>query len=171
MESDGSSCKLSILFVCMGNSCRSPMADFYFKNLVKKSNINNFFTISSAAVSDNPLEKDFCIGTKQQLSKWHIPYHKRAPIKLTKEDCLKYDYIICMDTQIEELVLKFGGEKIKNKVFKLLDFSNTPMDILDPADTNDFDRTYREISTGCDSFLKFLASKKNIQINKSKFVA
>lgn len=166
MESDGSSCNLSILFVCMGNACRSPMADFYFKHLVQKAGCSNLFKISSAAVSNNPLEKDFCIGTKKELDKWLIPYHNRAPIKLTKEDCINYDYIICMDTQIEELVIKFGGNKVKNKVYKLLDFSDTPMDILDPAETNDFVRTYDEVSKGCDALLEYLTSKKNIQLKK-----
>ena len=171
MDSDGSSHNLNILFVCMGNACRSPMADFYFKDLVQKAGFNNSIKVSSAAVSDNPLEKDFCIGTKKELDKWLIPYHKRAPVKLTKEDCKKYDYIICMDTQIEELVIKFGGSKIKNKVYRLLDFSDTPMDILDPAETNDFVRTFKEVSKGCDALLKYLTSKKNVQIKKLISVA
>lgn len=171
MDSDSSSHNISVLFVCMGNTCRSPMADFYFKHLIKQSNISKMFNVYSAAVSTNKLANDVCIGTQNELKKHHISYQKREPVYLTKEDCLSYDYIICMDHQIKDLVIKLGGKSIGNKVFKLLDFTNKPMDIIDPEFTNDFTRTYNEISKGCNALFNYLIFKYHIKNRKSIFVA
>ena len=114
------------------------------------------FEINSAAVSTNPLDKDFCDGTKKELDKWLIPYHNRAPVRLTLYDCQHFDYIICMDDEIKKIVNKFGGKLVKNKVFKLLDFTDNSMDILDPAVTKDFVRTYEEVSKGCDALFNHI---------------
>ena len=154
MDSDCPSHSLNIIFICMGNICRSPMAEFLLKDMVKKAKIDNLFNISSAAVLDENVGKPVCDGTQKELKKHNIPYTNRVSRRLTKELCDEADYIICMDDAIGNLAISIGGEEVKNKLHKLLDYSDTPMDIVDPAETNDFERTYREVSKGCFAFFK-----------------
>ncbi len=163
MDSDCPSHSLNIIFICMGNICRSPMAEFLLKDMVKKAKIDNLFNISSAAVLDENVGKPVCDGTQKELKKHNIPYTNRVSRRLTKELCDEADYIICMDDAIGNLAISIGGEEVKSKLHKLLDYSDTPMDIVDPAETNDFERTYREVSKGCFAFFKYLMSAEHIR--------
>lgn len=170
MDSDCPSHSLNIIFICMGNICRSPMAEFLLKDMVKKAKIDNLFNISSAAVLDENVGKPVCDGTQKELKKHNIPYTNRVSRRLTKELCDEADYIICMDDAIGNLAISIGGEEVKNKLHKLLDYSDTPMDIVDPAETNDFERTYREVSKGCFAFFKYLMSAEHIRTHNLKRV-
>ena len=170
MYSDCPSHSLNIIFICMGNICRSPMAEFLLKDVVKKAKIDNLFNISSAAVLDENVGKPVCDGTQKELKKHNIPYTNRVSRRLTKELCDEADYIICMDDAIGNLAISIGGEEVKNKLHKLLDYSDEPMDIVDPAETNDFERTYREVSKGCFAFFKYLMSAEHIRTHNLKRV-
>ena len=170
MDSDCPSHSLNIIFICMGNICRSPMAEFLLKDMVKKAKIDNLFNISSAAVLDENVGKLVCDGTQKELKKHNIPYTNRVSRRLTKELCDEADYIICMDDAIGNLAISIGGEEVKNKLHKLLDYSDEPMDIVDPAETNDFERTYREVSKGCFAFFKYLMSAEHIRTHNLKRV-
>ena len=170
MDSDCPSHSLNIIFICMGNICRSPMAEFLLKDMVKKAKIDNLFNISSAAVLDENVGKPVCDGTQKELKKHNIPYTNRVSRRLTKELCDEADYIICMDDAIGNLAISIGGEEVKSKLHKLLDYSDTPMDIVDPAETNDFERTYREVSKGCFGFFKYLMSAEHIRTHNLKRV-
>lgn len=170
MDSDCPSHSLNIIFICMGNICRSPMAEFFLKDMVKKAKIDNLFNISSAAVLDENVGKPVCDGTQKELKKHNIPYTNRVSRRLTKELCDEADYIICMDDAIGNLAISIGGEEVKNKLHKLLDYSDEPMDIVDPAETNDFERTYREVSKGCFAFFKYLMSAEHIRTHNLKRV-
>ena len=170
MDSDCPSHSLNIIFICMGNICRSPMAEFLLKDMVKKAKIDNLFNISSAAVLDENVGKPVCDGTQNELKKHNIPYTNRVSRRLTKELCDEADYIICMDDAIGNLAISIGGEEVKSKLHKLLDYSDTPMDIVDPAETNDFERTYREVSKGCFAFFKYLMSAEHIRTHNLKRV-
>lgn len=170
MDSDCPSQNINIVFICMGNICRSPMAEFLLKDLTRKAKIENLFSISSAAVLDENVGKPVCDGTQKELKKHNIPFNSRVSIRLTKEMCKKADYIICMDNAIANLAVEIGGEEIKSKLHRLLDYSNNPIDIIDPAETNDFVRTYSEVSKGCLSFFKYLMSTNHVQTNTLKRV-
>ena len=170
MDSDCPSHSLNIIFICMGNSCRSPMAEFLLKDMVKKAKIDNLFNISSAAVLDENVGKPVCDGTQKELKKHNIPYTNRVSRRLTKELCDEADYIICMDDAIGNLAISIGGEEVKSKLHRLLDYSDEPMDIVDPAETNDFERTYREVSKGCFAFFKYLMSAEHIRTHNLKRV-
>ena len=170
MDSDCPSHSLNIIFICMGNICRSPMAEFLLKDMVKKAKIDNLFNISSAAVLDENVGKPVCDGTQKELKKHNIPYTNRVSRRLTKELCDEADYIICMDDAIGNLAISIGGAEVKNKLHKLLDYSDEPMDIVDPAETNDFERTYREVSKGCFAFFKYLMSAEHIRTHNLKRV-
>ncbi len=169
MKSDGPSPSLNVLFICKGNIARSTMAEFLLKDMVKKYYPKEEFLIKSAAVTNEQIGKDIAPGTKLELDKNHIPYQKRKAVMLKKEDYEKYDYILGMDEEIVNMAIQICEGDSKNKIIRLLDFTNTPHNIIDPGIDNNFTRTYREIKEGCVHFLHYLEDKK--LINKYKLTA
>lgn len=147
---------IKVMFVCLGNICRSPMAEFVFKDMVKKRGLEKEFCIKSSATSDEEIGNDIHYGTKQKLLQKGIPFEKREATKLKKEDYKKYDYIIGMEDKNVYNILKIFGQDSERKVSKLLDFSKNSRDIADPWYTGNFDVTYDDIVEGCEGFLKFL---------------
>lgn len=147
---------IRVLFVCLGNICRSPMAEFVFKDLVKKKNIENHFIIESAATSYEEIGNDMHRGTKDKLAEENIPYTKHCARKLQEVDYKKYDYIIGMEESNVLNIRGICGEDKENKIYKLLDFTTNPKDIDDPWYSGDFNKTFRDVVEGCNGFLKFL---------------
>lgn len=138
-----------ILFVCLGNICRSPMAEYAFKDIVKKEGKEKKFYIESAATSTEEIGSDMHYGTKEILDRYHIPYKKHTARQLKKEDYDKFDYIIGMDSGNIRGILRIVGEDNQNKVYKLLDFTDENRDIADPWYTGNFKKTYDDILKGC----------------------
>ena len=126
----------SILFVCHGNICRSPMAEYIFKYLTKEK-----YKVESRATSTEEIGNDMHYKTKEQLIKHNIPFNRHKAKQITLDDYNNYDIIICFDNyNLNNLKRMFNG----NKEIKLLD-----NDIDDPWYTGDFDKTYNEIYYGC----------------------
>ena len=140
---------IKIMFVCLGNICRSPMAEFVFKDLVRKKGLENKFYIASSATSSEEIGSDVHYGTVRKLNSVGIPVEHRKAQKLKKEDYENFDYIIGMEERNIYNILRIVGEDKENKVFKLLDFSKFPRDIADPWYTGNFDKTYEDILEGC----------------------
>ena len=138
-----------VLFVCLGNICRSPMAEFVFKDIVRKAGKERNFYIESAATSTEEVGSDMHYGTKEILDRYKIPYKKHTARQLKKEDYDKFDYIIGMDSGNIRGILRIVGEDNQNKVYKLLDFANENRDIADPWYTGNFKRTYDDVLKGC----------------------
>ena len=138
-----------ILFVCLGNICRSPMAEFVFKDIVRKDGKERNFYIESAATSTEEVGSDMHYGTKEILDRYKIPYKKHTARQLKKEDYDKFDYIIGMDSGNIRGILRIVGEDNQNKVYKLLDFANENRDIADPWYTGNFKKTYDDVLKGC----------------------
>ena len=138
-----------ILFVCLGNICRSPMAEYVFKDIVKKEGKEKNFYIESAATSTEEVGSDMHYGTKEILDRYKIPYKKHTARQLKKEDYDKFDYIIGMDSGNIRGILRIVGEDNQNKVYKLLDFANENRDIADPWYTGNFKMTYDDVLKGC----------------------
>ena len=138
-----------VLFVCLGNICRSPMAEYVFKEIVRKERKDKNFQIASAATSTEEIGSDMHYGTKEILERYNIPYKKHIARQLKKEDYNKYDYIIGMDSGNIRGILRIVGEDNKNKVHKLLDFAKEDKDIADPWYTGNFKKTYNDILKGC----------------------
>lgn len=145
-----------ILFVCLGNICRSPMAEFVFKDLVKKNGMEDDFVIDSAATSYEEIGNDIHVGTRKQLDKEHIKYDEHKARRVTPEDYKYYDYILGMENSNIRDIIRIVGIDNENKVCRLLDFSKNPRDIADPWYTNNFEVTYYDIVEGCEALLKFL---------------
>lgn len=145
-----------ILFVCLGNICRSPMAEFVFKDMVKKQGKSDEFLIESAATSSEEEGNPVHYGTRKKLAEVGISTEGKYARKLKKSDYEKYDYIIGMEEYNIKEILKIVGKDEQNKIYKLLDFTNNPRDIADPWYTHNFDSTYNDICEGCTELLKKL---------------
>lgn len=138
---------IKILFVCLGNICRSPMAQFIFKDLVDKKGLSNKFYIDSSATSD---ENTYCktgiyYGTKEILDKEGIPYFEHFAKQMTMDDYNNFDYIIGMEEKNIIDILEIVGNDPKHKVFRLLDFNENPRDIIDPWYSRNFALTFSDI--------------------------
>ena len=157
-----------ILFVCLGNICRSPMAEYVFKDIVAKNGQEKNFYISSAATSTEEIGNDMHYGAKDKLNERGIPYGKHKARQLRKEDYSKYDYIIAMENSNIRNIMRIIEEDKENKVHRLLDFTNNPRDIADPWYTGNFTVTYNDIVEGCTAFLNYLKEKNEIMWYNSK---
>ena len=139
----------SILFVCLGNICRSPMAEFIMKNIVANDGKSPDFIISSAATSDEEQGNGIHYGTRKVLTGKGIPFTQDFARKITKEDYCKYDYIIGMDqSNIRDMLAFFGGDP-QNKIRLLLSFTEDNRSVADPWYTGNFEKTYNDILLGC----------------------
>lgn len=141
---------IKILFVCHGNICRSPMAEFVMKDLVKKQGLADRFYIASAATSTEEIGNGVHSGTRKKLGEYGISTAGKKAVQLQKSDYNKYDYIIGMDSFNMQRMLP---EDTENKVYRLLDFTSNSGDIADPWYTGNFDATYNDVLNGCSALL------------------
>ena len=145
-----------VLFVCLGNICRSPMAEFLFKDMVNKKGLRDKFIIESAGTSNEEEGNPVHYGTKNKLAEIGISVEGKYARKLKREDYKKFDYIIAMEQRNIRDIYRIVGEDKENKIYRLLDFLNNPRDISDPWYTHNFEITYNDIMEGLESFFKFL---------------
>ena len=145
-----------ILFVCHGNICRSPMAEFVMKDMVRKAGLEDEIIVDSMACRRDEIGSDTYYGTKNKLREEGIPFTPRKARQITYADYENYDFIIGMDSEnIHDLNRLTKGDPQK-KVHFLLEFAGISRDVADPWYTDDFDATYRDVTTGCVALLRFL---------------
>lgn len=144
------------MFVCLGNICRSPMAEFIFKDMIDKKGLSKDFIIKSTATSYEEIGNDIYYLAKDKLLQKNIPFTKRKATRITKEDYSKYDFIIGMEKMNISNIKRIVGEDVDNKIYRLLDFSDNPRDIADPWYTGNFELAYSEIVEGCEGLLKYV---------------
>ena len=149
---------IKILFVCHGNICRSPMAEFIFKDMVKKQGISDQFEIASAATSTeeiwNGIGNPVYPPAREELARHGIRCDGKRAVQLKKSDYDYYDYLIGMDSANLRNMARIVGSL--DKIFGLLDWSSLPRDIADPWYTGDFESTFRDVWEGCNSMLDML---------------
>ena len=157
---------IKVLFVCWGNICRSPMAEFVLKDLTQKQNISNLFHIDSAATSTeeiwNGVGNPVYPPAKAELAKHGISCEGKRAVQLKKDDYNKYDYLIGMDnTNIRYMHRILGGDP-EGKVKLFLAYAGLSRDVADPWYTGKFDVTYNDVVMGCEGFLKYLKEQGKI---------
>lgn len=144
---------IKILFICHGNICRSPMAEFVMKDLVNKSGYKEDFFIASKATSTEELGNSPHYGTRNKLKSEKIPMEPHRASQMDRSDYNKFDYIIGMDSWNYKNILRITGGDPDGKVSLLLSFAGLSRDIADPWYTGNFDKTYEDICEGCEALL------------------
>lgn len=147
---------IKILFVCHGNICRSPMAEFVMQDLINKKGLADQFQIASAATSTEEIGNPVHPGTRNKLKEVGISTYGKYAVQLTKKDYAYYDYLIGMDSQNIRNIRRMTGVREKGKIYLLLDFAGEGRDIADPWYTGDFEKTYQDIKRGCEALLAYL---------------
>ncbi len=148
-----------IMFVCHGNICRSPMAEFVMKKLVEDRGLSREFAIASSATSYEEIGNDIHPGTRRTLEKEEIPFERREAVHLERTDYEKYDLFIGMDSANIRNMHRIFGSDPKNKIKKLLEYTGSSRDVADPWYTGNFDETWRDILSGCEALLDEILEK------------
>ncbi|MBQ1281245.1 MAG: low molecular weight phosphotyrosine protein phosphatase [Oscillospiraceae bacterium] len=147
---------IKILFVCHGNICRSPMAEFVMKKLVKDAGLDSKIVVDSCATSREEIGNDMYPPAKQKLREKGVPFAKRAARQITKADYAAADYVVAMDRyNLRNLDRVLGGDP-DGKISLLLSHAGRSADISDPWYTDDFESTYRDVLEGCSALLEAL---------------
>ena len=149
-----------ILFVCHGNICRSPMAEFVMKQLVRKAGLSDEISVTSKALHRDELGSDTHRGTREVLRAHGIPFTKRSATLMTTTDYDAYDCIIGMDTENMRDLDRLTGGDPDNKVRRLLSYIDEERDVADPWYTGNFDATYRDVDAGCRALLRTLTKSE-----------
>lgn len=146
---------IRVMFICHGNICRSPMAEFVLKDMVKKRGLTEQFFISSSATSREEIGNPVHYGTKNKLAAHGIDTSGKYAVQLKKSDYADYDYLIAMDSLNLRNIGRIIPDDPENKICRLLDFCGGG-DIADPWYTGNFDDTYDDILRGCEALLKHI---------------
>jgi protein-tyrosine phosphatase len=144
---------IKVLFVCHGNICRSPMAEFVFRDMVKKAGVSDKFEIASCATSTEALGETVYPPAKKKLAEHGISCVGKTARQMTKSDYGYFDYIIAMDKFNLRNMTRFVGDDPQKKVSLLLDHTDCPGDVADPWYTDDFDKTWEDVNRGCRGLL------------------
>ena len=147
-----------ILFICHGNICRSPMAEFVMKDLVEKAGLETEFLIESAATSTEEIGNPVYPPARRKLAEHGISCAGKTARQLTKGDYAQYDLLIGMDRANIQNMNRICGGDPDGKIKLLLSYTDRPGDVADPWYTGDFDATWRDVLDGCQGLLKSCVS-------------
>ncbi len=142
-----------ILFVCHGNICRSPMAEFIMKDLVKKAGREDEFYIESAATSTEEIGNSVYPPAKRELARHGIGCNGKTARQMTRDDYDRFDLLIGMETWNIRNMLRITGGDADGKIHRLLDFTTHPADIPDPWYNDRFEETWDACLDGCKALL------------------
>lgn len=158
---------IHVVFVCLGNICRSPMAELIFKKMIKERGLEFSFRVASFGTSDceegNPVYPPAARTLKE-----HGVAGTHVARQLSLRDVKNNDYILVMDSENLIDTLRLTGGQYGEKIFKLMDFTSSPRDVADPWYTRDFEKTYRDIVEGCEGFLTYITENKHEQLDYDK---
>jgi protein-tyrosine phosphatase len=150
--------KYRILFVCHGNICRSPMAEFVMKDLVEKAGVAQQFLIESAATSTEEIGNSVYPPARRKLAEHGISCQGKTARQMTRLDYGRYNLLIGMDSWNIRNMRAISGGDPEGKIRMLMDYTNRPGDVADPWYTGDFEATWRDVLEGCEALLSQLMS-------------
>lgn len=150
---------IKVLFVCLGNVCRSPMAEFVMKDMVEKEGLSGKIETASAATSREESGNPVHYGTRNKLREMGISTEGKYARRMTATDYSTYDLLIGMDSSNVRDMKRICGGDPEHKIIRMLDLTDHPRDIADPWYTGNFDITYDDISEGCRALIKLLKSE------------
>ena len=149
-----------IMFVCHGNICRSPMAEFIFKDLLEKRGLTDKYYVSSSATSTeeiwNGIGNPVYPPAKAELKRHGISCDGKRAVQVTRSDYVNYDLLVVMDSNNMRNIMRIIGSDPDKKVHKLLKFANIDRDVSDPWYSGDFTTCYNDIFLGCTALLDTL---------------
>lgn len=145
--------KHRILFVCHGNICRSPMAEFVMKDLVEKAGLEDSFLIESAATSTEEIGNSIYPPARRKLAEHGISCEGKTARQMTRSDYNRYDLLIGMDSWNIRNMRNICGGDPEGKITMLMDYTSRPSDVADPWYTGDFEATWRDVLEGCRAVL------------------
>lgn len=154
---------IKVLFICLGNICRSPMAEFIFKDMIEKEGVANQFQIASAATSSEEIGNPVYPQARRKLAELGISCEGKRAVQMKRADYERYDYLLAAESRNIVNMKRIVGGDAEQKMHRLLDFSDSPRDIADPWYTGDFNMACRDIEEGCQAFLTYLQNIGQIQ--------
>lgn len=153
---------IRVLFVCLGNICRSPMAEFAMKDLLQREGLSEQFYIASAATSTEELGNPVYPPARRKLAEHHIDCSGKTARQITERDYEAFDYIIGMDhSNLRSMMRRYHNDP-QHKISLLLDYTSRPGEVADPWYTGNFDATWRDVTEGCQGFLDQLRKEGRI---------
>jgi len=144
-----------LLFVCHGNICRSPMAEFIMKDLVRKAGLEDLFEIRSLAARRDELGNDMYPPAKRMLKKMGVPFAPRKAALMTREDYDRSDLVLAMDWENMSDIERISGGDPDGKLHLLMDFASQHREVDDPWYSGAFDEAYEDILKGCQALLDY----------------
>ena len=145
-----------ILFICHGNICRSPMAEFVMKKLVSDAGLSEQFEIASAATSTEEIGNPVYPPARRKLAEHGIGCEGKTARQMTRHDYAYYDHVIAMDRNNLRNLKRMFGEDTEHKISLLMNYTQHPADVADPWYTGDFEATWVDVLEGCKGLLSYL---------------
>lgn len=149
-----------LLFICLGNICRSPMAEFVMKKMVADAGLSDQFEIASAATSYEEEGNPVYPPARAKLAEHGISCKGKTARRIEPDDYQYYDYIIAMDRSNLRNLRMIVGDDVDGKISLLMDYTGEPHDVADPWYTGNFDATWKDVNEGCARLLSFIISNK-----------
>ena len=151
---------IKILFVCHGNICRSPMAEFVMKDLLKKAGLEDQVEVASAATSTEELGNPVYPPARRKLAEHGLSCAGKTARQLRRSDGDRYDLLIGMDDANLRNMRRICGPEASGKIRSLMDYTDRPGQVADPWYTGDFDATWRDVLDGCQGLLRALRTEQ-----------
>ena len=143
-----------VLFICHGNICRSPMAEFILKDMIRRDGLESEIFVESAAATTEEIGNDIYPPAKRKLKEKGIPFQSRCARIMTKKDYESFDLIVGMDEENRRDMCRICGRDKDGKISLLMDWADSSRDVADPWSTGKFEATYQDLITGCTALLK-----------------
>ena len=153
---------IKVLFICHGNICRSPMAEFIFKDMVAKRGLSDRFLIESAATSTEEIGNPVYPPARRELARHGLSCQGKTARQIRQRDYASYDYLLCAEQYNIRNLRWIIPRDPEHKILRMLEFSTHPRDISDPWYTGNFSLAYSDIVEGCETFLSYLEQSGQI---------